>query len=57
MFKNKEGKEAGVKTIYIPKENKKDYNDIKEKYSDMLIGLQIIKVEHISEIIDNILIN
>jgi endopeptidase La len=56
LYKILGAKEAGVKTIYIPNENEKDYNDIKEKYNEMILGLEIIKVEHISEIIDNILI-
>jgi endopeptidase La len=56
LYKILGAKEAGVKTIYIPEENEKDYNDIKEKYSEMINGLDIIKVEHINEIIDDILI-
>jgi ATP-dependent Lon protease len=56
LYKIMGAKEAGVKVIYMPEENDKDYNDIKDKYKDTIKDITIVKVKHISEIIDNILI-
>ena len=49
-------KKAGVKLVFIPKENEKDFEDIKAK-NDKLIdeNFQVIIVEYIDEIIDKII--
>jgi endopeptidase La len=56
-FKLQGAKRAGVKTIYIPMENKKDLEEIKEKYKNLIDDNFIIKlVNHIDDIINEILI-
>lgn len=42
-------KRAGIKTIILPKKNKKDMADIKENY---LVGINIIFVENITEVVE-----
>ena len=44
---------SGIKTIYIPKENVKDIEDIPESVRE---ELTIVPVTHVSEIIDNVLL-
>jgi endopeptidase La len=56
LYKIIGAKNANVKKVYIPTENKNDYDDIKNKYKDMLDGVEIILAEHIKDIIDDILI-
>ncbi len=56
-FKLQGAKRAGVKTVYIPMENKKDLDEIKEKYKNLIDNdFNIILVNHIDEIINDILI-
>jgi len=56
-FKIQGAKNAGVNLIYIPQENKEDFEKIKLKYKKIFTkGLKIILVSNISEVIDNILI-
>ena len=56
LYKILGAKEAGVKTIYIPEENQRDYYEIISKYGDMLKNVEIIMVNHIFDIIDAILL-
>jgi ATP-dependent Lon protease len=56
LYKIIGGRNAGLKIIYIPKDNEKDYEDIKYKYYEMIEGVSIISVNHIDEIINEILI-
>jgi len=56
LYKILGAKEAGVKKIYIPEENHNDFEEITSKYSDMIKNLEIVKVSHVSQIIDDILL-
>ena len=50
-------KRAGVKQIYVPFENKKDLDEIKEKYSKLIDkDFKVETFEYIDEIVDKILI-
>jgi endopeptidase La len=54
-YKLQGAKKAGVKKVYIPFENLKDLNEIKEKYKNLIDDtFVIITVNHISDIINNI---
>jgi ATP-dependent Lon protease len=56
-FKLIGAKKAGVKNIYIPLENKKDLEDIKNKYPKLINKSFNVKTcNNISEIIDDVLI-
>ena len=56
-FKLIGAKKAGVKLIFIPKDNEKDLEDIKTKYPNLIDdNYQVKYMEYISEIIDLILI-
>jgi ATP-dependent Lon protease len=56
-FKLQGAKKAGVNLVYIPVENKKDIEEIKKKYINLIDNnFNIILVNHISEIINEILI-
>ena len=50
-------KRAGVKQIYVPQENKKDLDEIKEKYTKLINkDFKVDTFEYIDEIIDKILV-
>ena len=50
-------KKAGVKTVYVPLENKKDYDDIVSKNKKLIDkNFKVIIFDNIKEIIDDILI-
>ena len=56
-FKLPGAKKAGVNIVYIPMENKKDIDEIKKKYVNLIDdNFNIILVNHINEIINDILI-
>ena len=56
-FKLIGAKKAGVKLVFIPRENEKDLEDIKTKYPNLIDdNYQVKYMEYISEIIDLILI-
>jgi len=56
-FKLNGAKKAGVKLVYIPLENKKDIDDIKIKYPNLINNNFKVKFfDYIDEIIDEILI-
>ena len=56
-FKLQGAKKAGIKTVYVPFENKKDIDMIKEKYKNLIDDSFIVKtVSEINEIINEILI-
>jgi endopeptidase La len=58
MFKLIGAKLAGVKKVFVPLENKKDLDDIKNKNSKLIDkNFTVSTCENISEIIDEILIN
>lgn len=51
-------KRAGVKTVYIPKENNEDLIDIKKKYPKLVVGnFKVIPFNNISEIIFDVLVS
>lgn len=55
-FKLQGAKKAGVNIVYVPIENKKDIDDIKKKYVNLIDdNFKIILVSHINEIINEIL--
>lgn len=55
-FKLQGAKKAGVNLVYVPNENKKDIDDIKKKYKNLIDDkFNVILVNHINEIINNIL--
>ncbi len=55
-FKLQGAKKAGVNIVYVPFENKKDVEDIKKKYKNLIDDKFTIKlVNHINEIINEIL--
>jgi len=55
-FKLIGAKRAGVKLVYVPFENKKDLDEIKEKYSKLIDNnFKVETFEYIDEIIDKIL--
>jgi len=57
-FKLQGAKKAGVNLVYVPFENKKDIDDIKKKYINLINDTFEIKlVNHIDEIINYILSN
>jgi ATP-dependent Lon protease len=57
LYKLTGAKRAGVKLIFICKENEDDYNDIKKKYPDLFNdGLEVKIIEHIYQIISNPLV-
>ena len=50
-------KRAGVKLVYVPLENKKDLDEIKEKYSKLVDNsFKVETFEYIDEIVDKILV-
>lgn len=58
-FKLLGAKKAGVKIVYVPKENMNDIDDIKIKYPTLFDNLDIFNIkffEYIDEIIDDILV-
>jgi hypothetical protein len=58
-FKLLGAKKAGVKIVYVPKENTNDIDDIKIKYPSLFDNLEIFNIkffEYIDEIIDDILV-
>ena len=56
-FKLQGAKKAGIKIAYVPFENKKDIEEIKEKYKNLICKDFNVKIfANISEIIDEILI-
>ena len=56
-FKLNGAKKAGVKTVYVPKENEKDVEKIKKDYPKLINkDFQVIIVEYIDELIDDILV-
>jgi endopeptidase La len=56
-YKLQGAKKAGVNTVYVPFENKKDIEDIKKKYVNLIDDkFNIILVHHINEIINEILV-
>ncbi len=56
-FKLQGAKKAGVTTVYVPNENEKDINEIKEKYKNLIDkDFNITLVNHINDIINEILI-
>ena len=56
-FKLIGAKRAGVKLVYVPLENKKDLDEIKEKYSKLIDdNFKVETFEYIDEIVDKILI-
>ena len=56
-FKLIGAKKAGIKTVYIPSENKDDLDDFYEKHKNFIDDdFKIIMVEYIDELIDHILI-
>jgi len=57
-FKLTGAKKAGVKLVFVPKENQKDLEEIKEKYPKLFDeNFEARYFEYIDEIIDTILIN
>ena len=55
-FKLNGSKKAGVKTVYVPKENEKDVERIKKDYPKLIDkNFKVITVEYIDDIIDDIL--
>ena len=55
-FKLQGAKKAGVNIVYVPMENKKDIDDIKKKYVNLIDdNFKVILVNHINEIINEIL--
>ncbi len=56
-FKLIGAKKAGVKLVFVPKENEKDLDEIKNKYPTLIDNNFVVKYfEYIDEIIDEILI-
>jgi endopeptidase La len=58
-FKLLGAKKAGVKTVYVPKDNMNDIDDIKIKYPTLFDNLELFNItffEYIDEIIDDILV-
>jgi endopeptidase La len=56
-FKLQGAKKAGIKKAFIPFENKKDLDEIKEKYKNLIDdNFIVILVNHINEIINEILL-
>ena len=56
-FKLIGAKKAGVKLVFVPKENSKDLEEIKTKYPTLIDeNFQVKYFEYIDEIIDEILI-
>ena len=56
-FKLIGAKKAGIKVVFIPKENTHDFNDIKTKYPTLIDdNFNIIICEYIDELIDLILV-
>jgi ATP-dependent Lon protease len=56
-FKLQGAKKAGVNLVYVPLENKKDVEDIKKKYINLIDNnFNVIYVNKINDIINNILI-
>jgi endopeptidase La len=56
-FKLIGAKKAGVKLIFVPKENEKEIEDIKKKYTDLIDdNLKIKFVDYIEDIIPDILL-
>ena len=56
-FKLLGAKRAGVKQIFVPLENKKDLDEIKQKYKKLIDkNFKVDTFEFIDEIIDKILV-
>ena len=56
-FKLNGSKKAGVKTVYVPKENEKDVEKIKKDYPKLMDkNFKVIIVEYIDDLIDDILV-
>ncbi len=56
-FKLQGAKKAGINIVYIPYENKKDLDEINNKYKNLIDNtFNVITVKHIDELIENILI-
>ncbi len=57
QYKLNGAKKAGIKLVFIPKENEKDFIKIKKSDEKLLTdGFEVIMVEHISEIINKALV-
>jgi endopeptidase La len=55
-FKLQGAKKAGVNIVYVPIENKKDIDEIKKKYVNLIDdNFKVILVNHINEIINEII--
>ncbi len=56
-YKLQGAKKAGIKTVYIPFENNKDLDEIKEKYKNLIDNsFNVITVKNINEVINEILL-
>ena len=56
-FKLSGAKKAGVKLVFVPKENEKDIEEVKNKYPNLINDdFQVKFFDYIDEIIDEILI-
>jgi len=56
-FKLQGAKKAGVTTVYVPTENSKDIEEIKEKYKNLITcDFQVKLVSHIGDMIEEILL-
>jgi ATP-dependent Lon protease len=56
-FKLSGAKKAGVKLVFVPKENEKDIDEVKNKYPNLINDDFSVKYfDYIDEIIDEILI-
>jgi ATP-dependent Lon protease len=55
-FKLQGAKKASVNLVYVPIENKKDIDEIKKKYINLIDdNFKVILVNHINDIINEIL--
>ena len=56
-FKLSGAKKAGVKLVFVPKENEKDLEEIKVKYPKLIdANFKVIHFDYIDEIIEQILV-
>lgn len=55
-FKIRGAKKAGVKHIFLPEENRKDYEEILKSDPDLFIDLKISVVSHVKEVIPFVLL-
>lgn len=57
-FKLQGAKKAGIKTVYVPVDNMKDIDEIKEKYKNLIDStFNVILIKHVNDVINEILIN